>query len=107
MRLAAQYLLGVHNFAAYGKAGDATLSTVRKVEDISIRRLTEGRILIMVSATGFLRSMVRNIVGMLLGVGKGNALPDTALTILQSANRTSNPYSPAAPQGLFLWRVKY
>lgn len=107
MRIAAQHLLGVHDFAAYGKTGDSTLSTIRKVEKFSIRRLTEDRILIIVTATGFLRSMVRNIVGMLLEVGKGNAPPDIAQKVLQLGSRTRNPYSPAAPQGLFLWRVRY
>ncbi len=107
MRSAAQHLVGIHDFAAYGKAGDVKQPTVREIESLSIRCLSEGRVLVVVTASGFLRSMVRNIVGMLLEVGKENASPDTAWEVLQLGRRAANPYPPAAPQGLFLWHVRY
>lgn len=107
MRSAAQYLVGVHDFAAYGKAGDVKNSTVRKIESLNIYCLTEGRILVVVTATGFLRSMVRNIVGMLLEVGKENAVPSVAEEILKMGSRTQNLYAPVAAHGLFLWHVRY
>jgi len=107
MQSATRYLVGVHDFAAYAKTGDVKQPTVREVKKLSIRCLTEGRILVVITATGFLRSMVRNIVGMLLEVGKENASPDTAWEVLQLGRRAANPYPPAAPQGLFLWHVRY
>ncbi len=107
MRSAARDLVGIHDFAAYGKTGDVKHSTIRKIESLNIYRLSEGRILVVVTATGFLRSMVRNIVGMLLEVGKGNASPRTAREVLQAGSRTRNPYPPVAAHGLFLWRVRY
>lgn len=107
MRIATQYLVGVHNFAAYGKSGDVTQPTTREVKGLCIRRLTEDRVLVVISATGFLRSMVRNIMGMLLEVGKGDAYPSVAEDILKTESRRDNPYQPVAPHGLFLWQVKY
>jgi len=107
MRSAARYLVGVHDFAAFGKTGDVKNSTIRKIENLSIHCLTDSRILIVVTATGFLRSMVRNIVGMLLEVGKENVLPNIAGEVLQTGSRARNPYPPAAAHGLFLWHVRY
>lgn len=107
MRQATRYLIGIHDFAAYGKIGDIKRSTVRRIEKLDIRHMTGGRILVTVTATGFLRSMVRNIVGMLLEVGKGNSLPVVALDVLHANDRSQNPYPPAAAHGLFLWHVTY
>lgn len=107
MRRAAHHLVGVHDFAAYGKAGDVKQPTTREVLSITIRCLEQGRILVVITASGFLRSMVRNIVGMLLEVGKGHAAPSIARDVLEAGSRSANPYAPVAPQGLFLWHVRY
>lgn len=107
MQTSAAHLIGVHDFAAFAKTGDVKHSTVREIKNLTVHRMSEGRVLVVVTATGFLRSMVRNIVGMLLEVGKSNTLPVTALAVLETGRRALNPYPAVAPHGLFLWRVEY
>jgi len=57
-------------------------------------------------ADGFLRYMVRNIVGTLVDVGLGKITPAELKKILESRNR-SNASATAPAHGLFLVEVKY
>lgn len=108
MRQAARLLVGQHDFASFAKTGGSPgPSTVRDVLRISIRRWGDDRIVFMVTANGFLRSMVRNIVSVLVEVGIGDMNTDAILTILNARDRTKNPIAPAAPHGLCLLRVDY
>lgn len=107
MRGGARLLVGTHDFAAFARAGgNPGKTTVRDLERLSVRRVSGG-LLVTATASGFLRSMVRNLVGALLAVGAGD-LPPAALTdILESRDRSRNPVPPAAPHGLCLMRVDY
>lgn len=107
MRSVAALLVGTHDFAAYARTGEAGQPTVRDLQTLAVRPWTAERILITATATGFLRSMVRNMVGVLLAVGKGELPPSVAQDILDTRDRAQNPCPPAAPQGLFLWHVDY
>jgi tRNA pseudouridine38-40 synthase len=107
MREAAMPLIGIHDFASYARAGgNPGRTTTRDLKTLKIRRVRDG-VLVTVTANGFLRTMVRNLVGGLVAAGTGQ-LPPTALEeILDLRNRSRNPIPPAVPQGLFLWRVDY
>ena len=59
-----------------------------------------------VSGSGFLKHMVRNIVGVLLEVGKGNLDRNDVLARLRSPQNT-RPGPSAPPRGLFLVSVDY
>jgi tRNA pseudouridine38-40 synthase len=59
-----------------------------------------------VSGSGFLKHMVRNIVGVLLEVGKGNLSRNDVLVRLQSPQGI-RPGPSAPPSGLFLVSVDY
>jgi len=59
-----------------------------------------------IEADGFLRFMVRNIVGTLVDVGLGKTLPTEFKQILESRDRTKAS-ATAPPQGLCLMEVKY
>jgi tRNA pseudouridine38-40 synthase len=108
MREAARSLVGVHDFAAYKRAGgNPGPTTVRNLQRLSIHRLPSGLILVTVTANAFLRSMVRNIIGVLIEIGKGDLPPAAAQEILATRERIQNPCAPAAPHGLCLWRVEY
>jgi tRNA pseudouridine38-40 synthase len=108
MREAASSLIGMHDFAAYKRAGgNPGPTTIRAVRRLSIRQLPSGLVLVTVSANAFLRAMVRNIVGVLIEIGKGDLAPAAAQEILATRDRTQNPCAPAAPHGLCLWRVEY
>jgi len=106
MLAAAPVLEGEHDFAAFA-AADARYengqSTVRRI--FSSRFTREGHKLIYrVRGTGFLKHMVRNLVGTLIEVGKGN-LDAEALAALLSPYAKAGPTAPAS--GLFLVNVEY
>lgn len=108
MRMAAQSLIGAHDFAAYARrGGNPGPTTVRDLRRVSLRTLSNGAVLVTVTANAFLRSMVRNVVGVLIKIGVGDLPPEAAWEILETRDRVKNPCVPAAPQGLCLWRVDY
>jgi len=59
-----------------------------------------------VAGAGFLRHMVRNIVGTVVDAGKGKHAPDRVGEILRARDRSAAGVN-APPHGLFLWRVAY
>ena len=69
-------------------------------------QVKEGSVIFQIEADGFLRYMVRNIVGTLVDVGLGKLTLVDFKDILQSKNR-SNASATAPPHGLFLMNVKY
>ncbi len=107
MRRAAQTLVGTHDFAAYARyGGNPGRTTVRDLRRLSVRRVSNG-LLVTATANGFLRTMVRNLVGGLVAVGSGKVPVETLTEILKARDRVQNPIPPAVPQGLFLRRVDY
>jgi tRNA pseudouridine38-40 synthase len=105
MRRAARYLKGRHDFSAFKDRGDEKESHVREVKRLSVKR--EGPLLrIEIEANGFLRHMVRIIVGTLIEAGRKKIRPQAVREILQSKDRTkAGPTAKAL--GLTLVRVKY
>lgn len=116
MARAAASLRGRHDFRAFMGAGSEVKSSERTIEELSVEEtdgieflgnLMDGRFVrIVARGDGFLRHMVRNIVGTLLEVGKGRLDPASISDILASGERTmAGPTSPA--KGLFLKEVHY
>jgi tRNA pseudouridine38-40 synthase len=107
MRQASQSLVGMRDFAAFARyGGNPGRTTVRDLRRLSVRRVPNG-LLVTATANGFLRTMVRNLVGGLIAVGSGKAQIETLTAILETRDRVLNPIPPAAPQGLCLLRVDY
>ena len=105
MQQAAEHLLGEHDFSAFRAAGCRASTPHRKL--ISLRISRSGDCLaITVAGNAFLRRMVRNIAGMLVTVGKGDAKPDWAKAVLESRDRTQGGVA-APPHGLTLTNVEY
>lgn len=108
MREAAVPLIGAHDFAAFQGAGSPVESTERIVDRIEWE---DGGgydlpIVMRITGNGFLRHMVRNIVGTLVEVGTGRWPAPCVRDILASGDRTlAGPTAPA--RGLFLVRVEY
>jgi tRNA pseudouridine38-40 synthase len=104
MGLAAEKLLGEHDFAAFSTARTKK-STVRRIDSIEIKR-TGDELRIAISGNGFLYNMVRIITGTLLEVGAGRMSPEDVERALNSQNRTqAGPTAPA--KGLCLWETRY
>jgi len=106
MMMLAPLLEGRHDFAAFAAADDRELETTVRTIFSSRLEVTDGRMTYRVSGSGFLKHMVRNIVGTLLEVGKGN-LNDAGLRAFLEPGcaRRAGPTAPA--KGLFLMRVEY
>jgi tRNA pseudouridine38-40 synthase len=96
---------GVHDFSSFKKKNEIYKRHEREVLRAGVRRKGEF-IYIFIEATGFLRYMVRNIVGTLVLVGEGKISKEDFTAILQSHDRV-NAGPTAPPQGLFLRKIKY
>jgi len=79
--------------------------TVRTIFSSRIHREGE-RLIYRVRGSGFLYNMVRNLVGTLIEVGRGNLGPDDVDAVLDARNRSAAG-ATAPPQGLFLVNVEY
>ena len=111
MRMAAQRIVGVHDFRSFQAAGSERKTTVRDVRacDLLASPITDGnscKLSIEVEADGFLYNMVRNIVGTLIEVGRGKQSAGWIDDVLAQHDReVAGPTAPA--HGLFLLRVDY
>lgn len=108
MRAAGEGLAGRHDFAAFQAAGSSAGTTERTIERLQweIGGGPRRQLTLQVQGDGFLRHMVRNIVGTLVEVGLGRWPPEHVARILASRDRTrAGPTAPA--HGLFLVRVLY
>jgi tRNA pseudouridine38-40 synthase len=105
MHEAAQALLGEHDFSAFRAAKCQAKSPVRRMERIGVERLGDF-VVIEATANAFLHHMMRNIAGMLIAVGKGDAPVSWAEQVLGGRDRMRNAATaPAA--GLYLLAVRY
>lgn len=99
-------LVGCHDFSAFcGKKQDG-VNCVRTIKDARLERKNSDIIRIYLEADGFLRYMVRSIVGTLAEIGKGKKPPEALIDILEAKDRNTAG-ATAPPQGLFLLNVKY
>ena len=103
---------GEHDFAAFQATGSDVITTVRTVvesridNESAIRHPQSAILAYEVTGTGFLRHMVRTIVGTLVEVGRGRRPVAWVAEVLASRDRAAaGPTAPAA--GLFLVRVDY
>ena len=114
---AGRALVGEHDFAAFQASGSSTHSTVRTLFELTLSRAPRdprsvacgvGAALTVIEArgSGFLRHMVRVIVGTLVEVGRGQRDRAAVEHALRSRDRCSAGQT-APPHGLFLMRVEY
>jgi tRNA pseudouridine38-40 synthase len=125
MNAAAALVAGRRDFAAFQAAGSAVTSTEREVFESSIRSqharedepdagtrdasaptVRAPLVVYDISGSGFLRHMVRNIVGSLVEIGRGRRPVEWMTEILDGRSRAlAGPTAP--PQGLVLVAVEY
>jgi tRNA pseudouridine38-40 synthase len=105
MTAAADHFSGEHDFAAFRTTGCAAKTTVRRIDAVDIT-VEENLIKIDVRGSGFLRNMVRIMVGTLVEVGRGKRPADSVARIL--AGETGVTAGATAPaRGLCLMEVYY
>lgn len=103
-----KYLEGEHNFKSFTKSTDEIEDYVRKISQTSIVRDSKdmNKIIITFVGTGFLRYMVRNMVGLIIEIGEGKRKPEDIIRILKEEDRTlAGKTAPAC--GLYLRNVFY
>ena len=105
MHSAAQIFLGKQDFSAFRSSRCQANHAVRTMQKISIQR--QGDYVILdIKANAFLHHMVRNIMGSLLVVGRGEQTVEWLQAVLQSGDRNQAGMT-ASPAGLYLVNVEY
>jgi len=105
MNDAAQSLVGLHDFRGFSRGVHETKTSVRRVDIAEVNR-TGDVVGVEIAASGFLRSMVRVIIGVLVEIGYGSR-PVSDISDILSCAETGHASITAPPQGLCLVRVDY
>jgi tRNA pseudouridine38-40 synthase len=105
MNLAAQLLLGEHDFSAFRSSRCQANHAVRVMQNISVKRKNDYLIL-DIKANAFLHHMVRNIMGTLMVIGRGEQPVEWMREILQGRDRKRAGMTASAA-GLYLVNVEY
>jgi tRNA pseudouridine38-40 synthase len=116
MKEASQILVGKHNFSSFMGTGSSIKDPVREIFSLGIDKLEKidfmtvslkgNFIKIRIVANGFLRHMVRNIVGTLVEIGRGRIPAEKMKYILELHDRRlAGPTAPT--HGLFLESIEY
>lgn len=105
---AMKYLEGTHNFKSFTKTDEEKDDYVRTLSQTNlIRDLKDvNKITLVFVGTGFLRYMVRNMVGTLIAVGEGKMKSEEIIEILKKEDRREAGKT-ANPEGLYLKNVFY
>ncbi len=105
MAEAAAHLCGHFDFSAFRSSECQSNSPMRRVETLTVERQGDW-VAIEATANAFLHHMMRNIAGLLIEVGRGEAPPVWAREVLEGRDRTRG--APTAPaEGLYFWDVRY
>ncbi len=107
MRKCLACIIGRHDFTAFRSAGTSNVNPVREMTRAELsERKESGTASFIFEAEGFLKHMVRNIVGTVVDAGKGRITSSEFKEILDSKDRKRAGLK-APPQGLFLTMVRY
>ena len=105
MRKAAAFLVGEHDFSCFRGSMCQAKSPIKTIEYLQIDEIGDD-LLIKVKANAFLHHMVRNLVGTLLKVGRGEESTEWMLSVLDSKDR-KEAGPTAEPQGLYFVKAHY
>tara|TARA_B110001454_G_scaffold60838_1_gene59402 strand:- start:2558 stop:3301 length:744 start_codon:yes stop_codon:yes gene_type:complete len=105
MKKAAAFLVGEHDFSCFRGSMCQAKSPIKTIEYLQIDAIDDD-LIIKVKANAFLHHMVRNIVGTLLKIGRGEENPEWMLLVLDSKDR-KEAGPTAEPQGLYFIKAHY
>lgn len=108
MERALKYLEGTHNFRSFTKVDEEKESYERTIISANLIRDVKNvnSITLTFLGTGFMRYMIRNLVGTLLEIGEGKRKSEDIINILKEENR-NYAGKTALPNGLYLKDVFY
>ncbi|CAH2032278.1 tRNA pseudouridine(38-40) synthase TruA [Trichlorobacter ammonificans] len=105
MCLAAEYFVGEHDFAAFRGQNCTAVTSRRRIDAVTVTH-EQPLITIDVTGGGFLKHMVRIMVGTLVDIGRRRFAPDHIALLLARPDRRLGGVT-APPQGLCLLKVRY
>jgi tRNA pseudouridine38-40 synthase len=109
MRIAAQHLVGRHNFTTFRSTMCQAKSPIKTLDEIAIEEVSYNaghEVQFKLRARSFLHNQVRSIVGTLERVGAGTWSPSKVKEALEAEDRSAcGPVAP--PDGLYLTGVSY
>ncbi len=106
MRQCCRVITGVYDFKSFENAGSPRTTTIREVLFSEISQLEEDRFFFIIRANGFLKNMVRNLIGTIVLAGQKKISVKEFKDILKAKDRAkASPTAP--PHGLFLKQVNY
>lgn len=105
MHAAAQCMLGEHDFSSFRSSECQANHPVRVMRKLRVQRMVD-RVVIDLTANGFLHNMVRIIAGSLMAVGQGDKPVDWLAELLQVRDRTQAAMT-ASPKGLCFIQAHY
>ncbi|MES2142532.1 MAG: tRNA pseudouridine(38-40) synthase TruA [Pseudomonadota bacterium] len=105
MQIAAEYLLGEHDFSSFRAMSCQSKTAIRNIEHLKVIR-QQHCVIIDIKANAFLHHMVRNIAGLLMLIGSGKREPIWAQEVLLAQDRRKAAVT-AQPNGLYLSEVFY
>lgn len=106
MQEAADAIVGEHDFAAFQGSGGMTHTSVRRMHSAGWFAGADGSLVFEIAGDGFLRHMVRSLVGTLVEIGQGRRPAADMARLLASGDRAGAGRT-APPEGLFLVAVRY
>jgi len=105
MQLAAEKLIGTHNFTSFRAVACQSNQPVRHVSHLTLTK--HGQLIVLdIQANGFLHHMVRNIVGALLEIGEG-LQPIEWIDHLLAVQDRKEAGVTAPPDGLYFINAYY
>ncbi len=105
MQKATQYFIGEHDFTSFRAQYCQAKSPTRTIESMNIEQ-HDDLIILTIKANAFLHHMVRNIVGVLLPIGRGEKNPEWVEDVINAHDRKAAGVTAPA-DGLYLKRVFY
>ena len=106
MNVCCRHITGIHDFKSFENSGSPRTTTVRQVFSAGFEWLESDQLQFKICANGFLKYMVRNIVGTLILVGRQKLVENEFKEILFAKDR-KKAGATAPAHGLFLKQVIY
>ncbi len=105
MQEAANLIIGTHDFASFQKSGSSVKNSIRTIYKAEFKR-NGNHIFFEICGNGFLRYMVRNLVGAFVSIGLNKISLEEFKTIFDSKDNKKNKEC-APPYGLTLLNIDY
>ena len=99
-------LLGTQDFKSFMNTGSEISNTIRTIYEARWEEWNQGLKCFTITGSGFLRQMIRNLVGTQVALSKEPEAKKNLRHILESRNRR-NSFAPAASKELYLKEIVY